>query len=32
MADDVPEDIRKLKYSKISFEEKFTYYVYSNLQ
>lgn len=32
MVDDAPEDIRKLKYSKISLEEKFTYYVYSELQ
>lgn len=32
MVDDAPEDIRKLKYSKISLEKQFTYYVYSELQ
>lgn len=32
MIEDAPEDIKKLKYSKIDIGRKITYYVYSDLQ
>lgn len=29
MVEDAPEEVRRLKYSKVEFEDKITYYVYS---